>query len=315
MPDLLRDAPVGQILRWATGGQILKYSEEDESFICPSSYGEKAKRSFEKATQIAQSDPKVDPPPPLTDAISALDSDDLKQTLPAYDDEGALSRIMTRPRMHRITTRADLEEVYTRAAKQETLKNLPSMPIVPQKTSDRIILVDWYSTTDPENPQNWSSKKKAWVVLQIYLYTLAVYMGSAIYTPSEPYIVEKFGVSPTAASLGLALYVLGYGTGPLVFSLLSEIPVIGRNPPYMVTFGIFVILCVPTALVNNFAGLLVLRFCQGFFGSPCLATGGASVGDLYLAKLPYFLSGWAAFATCGPAMGRSYTFRQSSSNA
>lgn len=34
-------------------------------------------------------------------------------------------------------------------------------------------------------------------------------MGSAIYTPSAPYVEEKFGVSPTAASLGLALYVLG----------------------------------------------------------------------------------------------------------
>jgi hypothetical protein len=68
----------------------------------------------------------------------------------------------------------------------------------------------------------------------------------------------------------------------------------------MATFGLFVILCVPTALVNNLPGLLVLRFLQGFFGSPCLATGGASIGDLYsLLKLPYFLTGWATFATCG----------------
>jgi DHA1 family multidrug resistance protein-like MFS transporter len=124
--------------------------------------------------------------------------------------------------------------------------------------------------------------------------------SSAIYTPSEPYLIKIFGISPTVASLGLALYVLGYGTGPLFFSPLSEIPVIGRNPPYMITFGIFVILCVPTALVNNIPGLLVLRFLQGFFGSPCLATGGASIGDLYsLIKLPYYLTGWAAFATAG----------------
>jgi DHA1 family multidrug resistance protein-like MFS transporter len=41
------------------------------------------------------------------------------------------------------------------------------------------------------------------------LYTLVVYMGSSIYTPSAPAVEEKFGVSATAASLGLALYVLG----------------------------------------------------------------------------------------------------------
>jgi len=70
------------------------------------------------------------------------------------------------------------------------------------------------------------------------------------------------------------------GTGPLIFSPLSEIPVIGRNIPYLATFIIFVILCVPTALVDNFGGLLVLRFLQGFFGSPALATGGASMQDV-----------------------------------
>ena len=70
------------------------------------------------------------------------------------------------------------------------------------------------------------------------------------------------------------------GIGPLIFSPLSEIPAIGRNPPYLISFGIFVILCVPTALANNFGGLLVLRFLQGFFGSPVLATGGASLGDM-----------------------------------
>lgn len=39
-------------------------------------------------------------------------------------------------------------------------------------------------------------------------------------------------------------------------------------------------LCVPTALVNNIGGLLFLRFLQGFFGSPCLANGGATMQDM-----------------------------------
>src|SRR5437870_5142703 len=106
---------------------------------------------------------------------------------------------------------------------------------------------------------------------------MAVYMGSSIYAPSELGIMKQFGVGEQAASLGLSMYVLGYGIGPILFSPLSEIPLIGRNPPYMLTYAIFVILIVPAALVNNFAGLIVLRFLLGFFGSPCLATGGASL--------------------------------------
>ena len=90
----------------------------------------------------------------------------------------------------------------------------------------------------------------------------------------------------------------------MIWSPLSEIPLIGRNPPYMITFAIYVILLVPTALAKNFAGLIVLRFLLGFFGSPCLATGGASLQDMFsLIKLPYVLSTWALAATCGPALG------------
>ena len=43
--------------------------------------------------------------------------------------------------------------------------------------------------------------------------------------------MAHFGVEDFKASLGLALFVLGYSFGPLLFSPLSEIPVIGRNIP------------------------------------------------------------------------------------
>jgi multidrug resistance protein len=95
-----------------------------------------------------------------------------------------------------------------------------------------------------------------------------------------------------------------HSTGPLIFSPLTEIPAIGRNPPYIITLIIFVALQVPTALVHNFAGLLVLRFLAGFFGSPPLATGGASLQDMYNPKTRTFALGvWGLFASAGPALG------------
>jgi MFS transporter, DHA1 family, multidrug resistance protein len=79
---------------------------------------------------------------------------------------------------------------------------------------------------------------------------------------------------------------------------------LGRNTPYIVSFFLFVILCIPTALANSYASLLVLRFLTGFMGSPCLATGGASMGDMYgLLKLPYALTAWVAASFCAPALG------------
>lgn len=90
----------------------------------------------------------------------------------------------------------------------------------------------------------------------------------------------------------------------MLFSPISEIPAVGRNPPYALTFIIFVVLCVPTSLVSNFGGLLTLRFLLGFFGSPCLATGGASLGDIFsVLQVPYAMAGWSGFAVGGPSLG------------
>jgi DHA1 family multidrug resistance protein-like MFS transporter len=39
--------------------------------------------------------------------------------------------------------------------------------------------------------------------------TFSVYIGSAIYTPAIPGIMEAFGISLTKSTLGMTLYILG----------------------------------------------------------------------------------------------------------
>jgi DHA1 family multidrug resistance protein-like MFS transporter len=143
-------------------------------------------------------------------------------------------------------------------------------------------------------PQNWPLSHKVIMTFIIAFYTFAVYVGSSIYTSSQEAVVEIFGVSHVEGSLGLALYVLGYGIGCLLFSPLSEVPAIGRNPPYAISGFLFVVLCIPTALVDNFAGLMVLRFLLGFMASPCLATAGASLTDIWAGpQVPFAIALWA----------------------
>ncbi|KAL4781787.1 hypothetical protein BJX76DRAFT_359548 [Aspergillus varians] len=72
--------------------------------------------------------------------------------------------------------------------------------------------------------------------IQICLLTFSVYAGSVIITPAQPAFVEIFGVSAQVSSLVPSMYVLGYGIGPLIFSPLSEVPALGRNVPYFVSF-------------------------------------------------------------------------------
>jgi hypothetical protein len=46
----------------------------------------------------------------------------------------------------------------------------------------------------------------------------------------------------------------------------TRIPSVGRSPPYVMTFAIFVILCVPASLTDNFGSFCFVRFLMGFFG-------------------------------------------------
>lgn len=90
----------------------------------------------------------------------------------------------------------------------------------------------------------------------------------------------------------------------MLWSPMSEIPQVGRNPVYLGTLAVFVVFQVPTALATNFGMLLAFRFLTGFFGSPILATGGASLGDMYPPKKrAYAMSVWGLFAVCGPTLG------------
>jgi DHA1 family multidrug resistance protein-like MFS transporter len=94
---------------------------------------------------------------------------------------------------------------------------------------------------------------------------------------------------------------LGYGIGPLLCAPLSEIHAIGRNPPYVYTYIIFVALSAVTALMNNFAGLLVLQFLLGLFGAPALANADASYGDFFGGReMPYVTCFWGGGATLSP---------------
>jgi MFS transporter, DHA1 family, multidrug resistance protein len=179
----------------------------------------------------------------------------------------------------RTSTRPYTQERFD-VERQLEVEKTKSIAIAPTRTSDGTILVDWYTTDDPANPQNWTTATKSAALVQLCAYSLSVYGASSMYVPGEQGVMERFHVGPAPAALGLAIYVMGYGVGPLIWAPLSEIPAVGRNWVYVPTFFLFVILSIPTAVVDNYAGLLVLRFLTGFFGSPCLANGGASVGDL-----------------------------------
>ncbi|KAI4595741.1 hypothetical protein KJ359_006732 [Pestalotiopsis sp. 9143b] len=271
MYELLRDTVFSHTLRIITGGKVFKYQEE----VDPSIW--KKYIDGEKSANIARhgetSAPKRQQGPAEDDGSGGNGSPDSRTSSATAVD-------------HDTVVHGDRNR-----------------HVDPEKGKDYYI-VDWYGPQDPENPMNWSRGKKFFVTFEICLLTFSVYIGSAIYSAGIPDAAAHFGVSSVAATLGLTVFVAGYGLGPMVWSPLSEIPQTGRNPIYILTLLLFVVLQVPTALATNFGMLLAFRFLTGFIGSPSLATGGASISDMYSpAKRTYGLAVWGIGAVSGPTLG------------
>ncbi|KAJ7833122.1 putative caffeine resistance protein [Mycena olivaceomarginata] len=189
--------------------------------------------------------------------------------------------------------------ITTLAADIESQKQIDDATTVPDP-----YLVDWDGDSDPENPRNWSFRKRAFVAFEISFLTFSIYIGSAIYTSSIPGLMAEFNVSLVTATLGLTLYVLAYGIGPMFLSPLQELPILGRNPVYMATLFLFVIFQIPIVTAKNMSTVLAMRFMTGFFGSPALATGGASMADIFpQSQFAYVLGIWALGAVAGPITG------------
>ncbi|POS68485.1 hypothetical protein DHEL01_v213121, partial [Diaporthe helianthi] len=167
-----------------------------------------------------------------------------------------------------------------------------------------LYIVGWYSPDDPENPQNWSAAKKLFVTFEVCLLTFAIYIAAAIYSSAVTDIIAAFSVSYVLSISGLTLFVVGYGFGPMLWSPLSEVPAVGRTSIYILTLVAFVALQIPTALATDISALLGLRFLAGFMGSPSIATGGASIAEMFTpTRGAYGMALWGLFCICGPTLG------------
>ncbi|TKA66501.1 hypothetical protein B0A49_06636 [Cryomyces minteri] len=270
MTDLLRDTFFGHCVRLATGNKYFQYYEESH----PEEWERYVDR--EKSANLAHH--------------GSVEPEKRQQRNNSNGGEAE----------YRNSASSSQTQVADYDASDKQASNEKADP---EKGRD-ITLISWNGPDDPENPQNWSRPKKYFVTFELCLLTLSIYIGSAIYTAGIQGVMMQFGVSQVAATLGLTLFVAGYGLGPMLWSPMSEVPQVGRTPIYILTLAVFVIFQVPTALAKNFGMLLAFRFLTGFFGSPVLATGGASIGDMYRPKKRvYAMAVWGVAAVCGPTLG------------
>ena len=139
--------------------------------------------------------------------------------------------------------------------------------------------VQWEGDHDPMNPRCMSHGRKWIIVLIVSAGSTCVTCASSMYTLTYAQITSEFRVSRVVATLGLSLFVVGLGIGPMVLGPLSEF--YGRRPIYVVSFTFFLVWLIPCAVAKNIGTELIARFIDGLAGSAFLSVAGGTVGDMF----------------------------------
>jgi MFS family permease len=125
---------------------------------------------------------------------------------------------------------------------------------------------------------------------------------ASVYAASVYQVSREFHVSITTALLGLSMYVIGLGLGPMFSAPLSE--VFGRKMVYFINLPIFLLFTLGTGLAQNIQTLIICRAFAGIFGGPALAVSAGSFVDIWDLKTSGSAVTVQAFATfMGPALG------------
>lgn len=168
-------------------------------------------------------------------------------------------------------------------------------------TEEDPYVVTWIDN-DPRNPMLLSPLRKASITGIVAICTLGVSLISSTYSGALNEVREDFHVGAEVATLGLALYVVGFAVGPIGFASLSEL--YGRQVVFFITYGCFVAFNGGIIASQNIWTLCILRFFAGTFGASTFTNTGGTISDMYVASSRGLaMSLFAAAPFMGPVFG------------
>ncbi|KPI40635.1 Polyamine transporter 4 [Cyphellophora attinorum] len=137
----------------------------------------------------------------------------------------------------------------------------------------------WDDEVDPDNPRNWPQWQRIYCTAIPALQLLIITMALSSYVPATPGIQEHFGTTYQVTTLGVSLYLLGLGIGPLPIAPLSEM--FGRRPFYCYGIPLLLLFTIGSASAKNIGVLLVCRILGALLGSGALSVIGGTVLDIW----------------------------------
>ncbi|OSD01877.1 MFS polyamine transporter [Trametes coccinea BRFM310] len=148
------------------------------------------------------------------------------------------------------------------------------------KVNPDVYIVDWDGPEDPENPKNWSVRKKWAVTLVVSSYAFLSPLSSSMMAPAANQIADEFGVtSKPIIALFTSIYVLGYALGPLTLAPMCEL--FGRARILQLSNLFYFAWNLGCGFAQNSGELIAFRFLSGIGGSAAPSIGGGVLGDVW----------------------------------
>lgn len=161
-------------------------------------------------------------------------------------------------------------------ARIETIK----LPVVKVPRSDRRGLFARFATiAEVTEPTHYPNKTKWLITFIVAIAAAAAPVGSAIILPALSQVGDEFGAGPAVTNLSVALYMLSMAVWPLWWSNFSES--LGRRTIYIVSFAMFTVFGVLSAVSKNIAMLIVMRMLNGGAAASVQAVGAGTIADLF----------------------------------
>ncbi|KAJ9643579.1 hypothetical protein H2199_004258 [Coniosporium tulheliwenetii] len=107
-------------------------------------------------------------------------------------------------------------------------------------------------------------------------------LGSAIVLPALLDIAADFNASASVTNFSVAFYMLSLGIFPLWWSSFSE--TLGRRTIYLVSFALFIVFNVLSAVSTGIGMFIVMRLLSGGAGASVQAVGAGTIADLWEPK-------------------------------
>ncbi|KAH0356041.1 major facilitator superfamily transporter, partial [Aureobasidium melanogenum] len=137
------------------------------------------------------------------------------------------------------------------------------------------------SSEDPEDPLNWTKKRKLLQTACMVMYTMMmVFPSAAVYSVAKP-ISTSTGISITTINRGTGVMFLLYGWSTVFWQAVAL--QYGKRPIYLISSAASVVVMAVAPMCRSSGTYLAIRILQGFFGGPVESLCEISMTDIWFA--------------------------------